>query len=425
MNYPDNANSPQHSSMKVTVKKTLIPVFIIAFGFAIYAIMKALAPEPEKIEVEQKPQLVKVVEIKKEDLRIPIFSQGNVSAISESVLTAQVAGNIIQVSSKFADGGYFAKGDRLLTIDDTDYQVALLEAQARLTIAQANLQEEQARVKQAKDEWRLSGKALSAAPVLAVRLPQLQKAQAELTLAEAVVKSAKIQLSRTVIQAPYNAIIRNTQVDVGQYVSSGNTLATIISVETAKVRLPIKQQDMPFILLPSLQAQVMKDTQVNSVNTSKVELSSITNHKIDMRTTHLIGSEGVVDNTSRVQFVVAVIDDPYNLKGNEQRSALPVGSFVQAEIQGKILSNVTRIPRSAVIGKNTVYLFSHQKTLMIQSIDIIRTDKHYVYTQDSLPENARLITTELSLPIKGMLLRVRDFEANDTPKPKFSVSQSN
>lgn len=428
MNNPDNANSFEHSSVKVYLKKILIPSIIIAISLVIYYLMSVLAPKPDKVEVEQKAPLVKVLAIKQENINIPIHSQGNVSAVSESTLTAQVSGSISKVSNKFASGGYFAKGDMLLTIDNTDYQVALLEANARLTVAKSNLLEEQARVKQAQDEWKLSGKALSLAPVLAVRIPQLQKAEAEVILAEAVVQSAQTQLSRTTITAPYNAIISSTQVDVGQYVNTGSALATIFSVEIAKIRLPIKQQDIPFITVPSLHEQVMKADKLNELNSSKVKLFSSLNrdnNQDNAINTHLIGSEGVIDRTSRVQYVVAVIEDPYNLNNTKDKKALPIGSFLQAKIQGKTLNNVTKIPRSSVIGKNTVYLFSKDNTLITQSFNILRTDKQFIYTQDTFPSNAKLITTELSLPIEGMLLRVRSDNALNTATNTFSVSQSN
>lgn len=413
MNHTVNPKSSNHSGKAHQLKKIILPISIIVIAIAIFMLMKFFAPQPEKKAVLQKALLVNVLPLTQEDIQVSIYSQGNISPIIESTLTAEVVGSITYVSNKFASGGYFAKGETLLRIDNTDYAVALIEAKARFKVAKAALLEEQARVKQAEEEWRLSGKSLSSAPVLALREPQLQKAEADVELAEAAIKSANTVLSRTIISAPYNGIIKNTEVDLGQYVNAGSTLATIFSIESAKVRLPIKSQDIKYIDLPAINEQILRGFQAKPlVRTTSIKeafntviLSNAINHEINTWQVALVGQEGVVDTLSRVQYVVAVIDDPYNVK-NTSNIQLPIGSYVNAEILGKTLTKVTRIPRSAVIGKNTVYLLTQNNTLDIQSFYTVRSDDDFVYTQDDIATDAKLITTEIVLPIKGMPLRV-------------------
>ncbi len=157
------------------IKKIIIPIVIIVVAIAILMVMKNLAPKPEKKSVEIKPPLVNVEPIKVATVALKVYSQGTVIPNVESTLTAEVSGRIIEVAINFDNGAYFKKDQVIAKINDDVYQVNLLQAQARLEVAKAALLEEQARGQQAKDEWRLSGKSLDEAPLMALRKPQLQK----------------------------------------------------------------------------------------------------------------------------------------------------------------------------------------------------------------------------------------------------------
>lgn len=382
----------------VQLRYVLTPILIILLAIVVLATIVILAPKPTKKPQIIKAPLVEVQDITRQDIRFIITSQGSVMPRTQTNLVSEVSGQIALVNNKFNVGGFFKKGEVLLSIDDISYRVALLQAQSRLDAANAVLIEQKARKQQAEDEWLLTGKPLSKAPVMALRLPQLQQAQADVKAAKAAVTDAEVKLSRTKIKAPYDAMIKDKKVDIGQYVSMGSMLATTFAVDYAEVRLPIKQRDVEFLNLPKINQQESLSSKVNLsyqvMGNEHKWLSNITRY------------EGEVDSRSRVHYVVAQLSDPYAILPTSDHQELRMGTFVNASIEGRMISDIVAISRTALHGANKVYLVDDKNTLHMQEINILHNDADHVYTHDTFVENQRLITTHMEAPVEGMRLRV-------------------
>lgn len=393
--------SPRKRRM-VPLRYVLTPFAIILGAFFLLIVFTMAAEKPAKKAVELKAPLVDVVDLQRQDIVFKVQSQGSVMPRTETTMISEVSGMVVEVSDKFKVGGYFKKGDQLLAIDDITYQVALVQAQSRLDAAEAALIEEKARTKQAEDEWRLSGKSLDEAPVLAIRIPQQKKAEADLLAAKADLKAAKIKLDRTKIIAPYDLMVKAKSVDIGQFVSTGSQLAMTFAVDYAEVRLPIKQNDVEFLDLPHF-------NQINELG-SMVELSYRVQGTSHQWRSHLTRSEGVVDSKSRVHYVIAQVNDPYVLSSDSKHDVLHMGTFVNATITGTSLDNLIAIPRSAVYGANTVFTADSTNRLHIHEVAQIRSDAEYVYTQQEFSADQRLVLTQLESPVEGMKLRINGEE---------------
>lgn len=393
-----NTKEPNKARRMVPLRYVLTPFVIIFAAVIVLMVMGAMAPKPMKKPIKIKAPLVEVMTLEHQDVAFSVSSQGSVLPRTETNIISEVSGNVVSVSEKFQVGGFFKKGEELLRIDDITYQVAFLKAESRLESAVAELEQEKARVEQAKDEWLLTGKSLEKAPTLALRLPQLQQAKASIKSAEADLTEAKTKLERTRIIAPYDAMIKAKQVDVGQYASTGSSIATTFAVDYAEVRLPVKQRDIAFLNLPKINQ--------DAATGSNVELF----FKIDGKKQHWASKitryEGVVDMTSRVHYVVAQLDDPYGIIEGNQADELRMGTFVNADITGKTVESALAIPRRAIHGANTVYLVDEKNKLHISEIDILRSEVEFVYTLQNLPENQRLVVTNIETPVEGMTLRI-------------------
>lgn len=382
----------------IPLRYVLTPIAIILVAVVCLMIFAALSPKPAKKPVIIKAPLVEVKNMARKDVDFIIASQGSVLPRTQTNLVSEVSGQITFVNEKFNVGGFFTKGEVLLSINDISYQVALLQAQSRLDAAKAVLVEEQARKDQAEDEWLLTGRALSQAPVLALRLPQLQKAKADIKAAEANVIDAEVKLARTKITAPYDAIVKEKHVDIGQYVSTGATLAKTFAIDYAEVRLPIKQRDVDFLNLPKINQR--------SANTSQVKVYyQLSGTEYTWKAT-LTRYEGEVDSRSRVHYVIAQIDDPYSILSASEHQELRMGTFVNAEISGKGIKDIVSIPRDALHGANKLYLIDEDNRLHIQNVNVLRSDAEHIYSHDIFADGFRLITTQMEAPVEGMLLRV-------------------
>ena len=411
------AENNKKNRRMIPLRYVLTPIAIVFFAIVGLIIVAALAPKPAKKPTIIKAPLVEVQDIERKDIRFNIASQGSVLPRTQTNLVSEVSGQITSVNEKFNVGGFFTKGEVLLSIDDISYRVNLLQAQSRLDAAKAVLVEEQARKEQAEDEWLLTGKALSQAPVLALRLPQLQKAKADVKAAEADVTDAEVKLARTKIRAPYDAMIKEKQVEIGQYVSTGSTLAMTFAVDYAEVRLPIKQRDVEFLNLPRINQQGSKS--------SKVDIFYQLLGKQYTWQSNLTRYEGEVDSRSRVHYVVAQVDDPYKVLSSTAHQELRIGTFVNANIDGKMVNDIVAIPRDALHGANKLYLVDDNNKLHIQEISILRNDADFVYSHDNFSASHRLITTQMETPVEGMALRiVGEPSAKDKKSPTETASQT-
>lgn len=382
----------------VPLRYVLTPFAIIFAAIILLIIVSALAPKPEKKPILHKAPLVEVENLKKESVTFIIPSQGNILPRTETNIIAEVSGKVMSIADKFKVGGYFLKGETLLTLNDVDYKIALIQAQANLASAKANLVEQKARAEQAEAEWLLSGETLENAPVLALRIPNLQKAEADLQAAQANLESAEIKLARTKITAPYDAMLQEKHVDIGQFVSMGTSIAKTFAIDYAEARLPIKQRDVLFLDLPKINQE--------KAQTSQVDVQFNLDGKVTHWPAKITRYEGMVDSKSRVHYIIAQIDDPYALLSNHSQQEIRMGTFIHADIQGKTVDDVIAIPRDALHGADTIYTLDKTNKLHIQKVSLLRTDANFVYSLNDLPRGHRLITTMLETPVEGMSLRV-------------------
>ena len=111
-------------------------------------------------------------------------------AQTEIDLVTGVSGNIIKISPAFVSGGFFKKGDLLVSIDPAEYDLRVAQAQARVMEAQYQLTREEAEAEQARDEWQHLGQ--GDPNPLNLRIPQLREKRAKLAAEQEELKNAII-----------------------------------------------------------------------------------------------------------------------------------------------------------------------------------------------------------------------------------------
>lgn len=106
-------------------------IFAMASAGAI-ALMQ-MKPPPETKDIPDVAPLVAVLPLTESSESFRIMSQGTVRPRTETVVSAEVSGQIVTISPKFIAGGVFLAGEELLRIDPTNYVVAVDQAKAMLT----------------------------------------------------------------------------------------------------------------------------------------------------------------------------------------------------------------------------------------------------------------------------------------------------
>ncbi|MCE9789540.1 efflux RND transporter periplasmic adaptor subunit [Shewanella chilikensis] len=383
--------------MMKTFFRRIAPLIIIAVAVLGAELLMMTKQEPEQKAEEIPLPVVDVTQVEQQTMSLNLPSYGTVTPKNKTQLVSEVQGRILSIAPAFVAGGVVHQGDELAVIEPSDYEADLMQAQATLAQAKAALDEEIARGEVAKIEF--SGYDNGMPPELGLRVPQLKKEQANVKYAEAALARAKRNLERTVIRAPFDAIVRARSVDLGQYVAIGSNLGELYDTAVAEVRLPLANKDLAY-----LESVDNPDTQVT--------LSAALAGKTVTWTGKVVRSEGVIDPDNRMVYLVAEVQDPY-LRKQKQAGQLPLkyGSFVNAVIKGRTVDGLVKLPRHMVRNQHVAVVNKDNKIEMRQ-VNVVRTDLEYVYIKDSLKDGERISKTNLNNMTNGQLVRV----ANDKDK---------
>ncbi|MAI39490.1 MULTISPECIES: efflux RND transporter periplasmic adaptor subunit [Alteromonas] len=374
------------------LKKSGIPLIIIVVAFVAAAIMISAKKPPEQVPVEIPAFLVDAQEVSPESISFVVSSQGNVVPKHQTALSAQVSGQVVSLSDHFVVGGTFKKGDVLAVLEQEDYMTDMKLAEAELAQAQAALQEEIARGKVAEQEWRSVRN--STPPELGLRKPQLAKEQANVKASEAKLERARRNLDRTKIKAPYNGIVVERNIDLGQFVAMGTPIGMVYSTDTAEVRLPITDGDLRFINIAD-----------QSSDGAEVTLRATVGGAKRSWTGRLVRSEGILDTGSRVVFAVVEVTLPYQIN-DEQDSPLRFGQFVEAEITSGRDERLIVLPRNILRLDNTVLTVNENRELEIVPVDVTRTTAEDVFISGGINEGTLVVTSAVPNPYNGMKVRL-------------------
>jgi RND family efflux transporter MFP subunit len=402
------------------VKKLLryfLPLGLIVLAIVVVIGMATMSrsKRPERQDSEQTAVLVETITAEARSLNFVVQSQGTVRPRTQTTLVAQVSGIVVSVSRDFVAGGFFRTGEVLLEIDPSDYRTALKRAEAVLAAREAKLAEEKSRSEQAIKDWRNLGRA-GDPPDLVMRKPQLADAMANVLAAEADIEKAGRDLERTRISVPYDGLLRERSVDIGQYVTPGTQLGVSFAVDTAEIRLPLAAADLAFLDLPRSTDKEIKGYPMVSLST---EIGGMT-HTWEAR---LIRTEGVLDEASRVLYAVASVVDPYGLLGKSSQEELRMGTFVRAAIDGRYVSNVVVLPRYVLRNDNTVLIANEERELEVRKVSVARAEARQVYITDGVSDGELVVTTTLDAPIPGTRLMLRGEEAAEETAEINSVTE--
>jgi RND family efflux transporter MFP subunit len=276
----------------------------------------------------------------------------------------------------------------LLQLDPTDYELAKIRAEAAVAEAAEELAIE-------KSEAELAREGL-----FPLKEAKVESARARLQSAEADLAQAEVDLARTRVRAPFDGRVLFTQVDLGQYVSKGEPLARIFSTNRAEIRLPITDQQLRYLEQPFGSGR-----DAGPLNTPVTLRAEVGGQEI-MWQGYLDRMDGAVDNDNRVWYAVAYVDDPYGLQSEAPVTPLVVGLFVEAEINGRTVSDVYRLPRSALRNGDRVLIVDADDRLRQRPVEVLRTDYEYVYVVKGLDAGQRVCVSPIDIFVDGLLVEI-------------------
>ncbi|WP_318480365.1 efflux RND transporter periplasmic adaptor subunit [Photobacterium leiognathi] len=374
--------------MHVIVRRTL-PLVIIAIFIALSVLLLNNKKRPEQQKAQVRTPVLEVIRIEKQDVQLSVNSYGVVEPKYKAEVVSEVIGSVNYISPDFAVGKFVSKGDLLARLDDSDYHADLAQAEASLAQAQAKLKEEIARGKVAKKTLRDVSPNKKTA--LGLREPQRKQEEANVKFAKAGVERAKRNLAKTEIRAPFDALVKMKNINMGSYLPQGKLIGELYGTETAEIRLPITPNSFSYLDLNRLDSRKLNiEAQYGDI-------------QINHWAAKLVRNEGIIDKDNRMIYLIAEVDDPYNLKSPLGKSSiksisslstsspslsLPVlqfGTFVTTTIQGKKVKDVIKLPRHVVRSEQVIVVDSQNK-IQTRQVNVVRSDNENAYVIGGLED---------------------------------------
>lgn len=376
--------------------KYLRPLIIIGISTVIAAVLYMLGQiSPDAIQ-EKDPMDVNVQILTPIDYQIKIKSTGTTTPITQTVLTSEVGGEVIYRSKKFSEGSSVISGEILAKIDDTDLQLQYKNALLQLASAEVQFAVQQAEAEIAQEAWDQVGEGIP--QELTTKKPQLKQAKAALEVAKAQVQSAEKKLNKTEITAPYTGRIQNINIDLGSTIIPGQPVGSMYTSNEIEVTLSVKDSDLQFLDIP------MDGRKLNSDQKSIVIIKSLYKGEMQEWAGNLERVDGVIDPMTRMIKLIA------NFKNNfieETKPILPIGLFVEAEINGKQLEDIFMIPNSALTPNDELLFLNQDDALEIRKVSVLTKMKNHILVKEGMEAGERVVISKLSIATNGMLVNPR------------------
>lgn len=376
-----------------------VPVLILLAGLIIMTGLKMLRKPPARHASRHGGALVEVMTAEQTDRRVPIEGNGTVAPRYEVVLIPQVSGKIEWVDPGFVSGAWFRRGDPLLRIERSDYELAARRAEAEVAKAKYQIDVARANAAVARREWELmnlsrrGGNATSAAEgmepdPLVLHEPQLRQAEANLLSAKTALETAGLNLRRTELCAPFDCRVRRQSASPGQLVGPASQIANLYATDIVEIDIGLAPLETEWIEIPGAPARVY----VEGGGEGRVWDGYVDR------------SVGVLDEIGRLDRVVVRVKEPFR-DLDEGKPALSIGSFVHVEIEGRLLESIIPIPRSAVREESTVWVVGAENRLEIREVTVKRFTSNEALLSNGLEPGDRIILTPLTGAAEGMSLR--------------------
>ncbi|MGB2402362.1 MAG: efflux RND transporter periplasmic adaptor subunit [Akkermansiaceae bacterium] len=392
--------------MKLFLKLFIPVVFVILAFVFVKVLISKKRPDVARVAEVVAPQ-VDVMAIEIGDHQPPVLSYGTVQSYFETSLAPQVSGQIIDVATEFRVGNMVNKGVLLARIDPTDYEAVLARESASLADARRTLLEEDIKAKQAAEDWTASGRSIDSASDFVLRKPQLEAARRSIQSAVAAEAKAKADVERTMIRAPYDAVVIERMASVGNYASSQQALGKLVATEKAEVRLPLTAEQAANVQLPSRRGMLSskEPDQQTVVFTSATKAGAEWLGK-------LARTEPFVDPKNQVTYVIAEIEKPYHAKP----APIVVGSFVNARIPGRVINDSYKVPEAALV--NDAYLW-----VVDDSNKLCRVDAQRLYGQAAMVylriSDQAMQSSGLKSPLRVVTRPLATFKHGRVVKPVY------
>ena len=373
-----------------------VPILLAAF--AVVALLVALGPEPEAQDSEPALPEVPVRTVRLDTQRVVVTVHGTARPARRTGVAARVAGEIVWAADALRVGTQVAEETPLFRVRQTRYAQAVAEARSRLAEAELRLLRERAARELARTEWERTG---AEPDPLALGVPQLAAAEEGAAAARAALETAEADLGNTEVRAPHAGLVASRDAEVGEWVTPGQRLLELFSLEVFEVRVSLPDAALPLLDLP------FRETG-GRASPARVT-ATLGPPDAEVRWTwegRLARMEGAMDPATRFMPAVIEVAGPYRTTP-DGRPPLVAGMFVRVEIEGKEFADVATVPVSAFRADGTVLVVDGEDRVRIRQVDAFwPAGETALLVRSGLAAGDRLVVSPPSMVAEGMRVRI-------------------
>jgi RND family efflux transporter MFP subunit len=380
------------------LKRAFVPLAIVGIGVCAAAVMIANRPHAAQVELEVPTTMVETVVATPGEHVAVVRAMGIVKPERQVVIAPEVTGRVIEQNAQLALGGRIGARDPLIRVDPRDYSAAVAATQAELAQANLSVREEKTLRRVAEHEWKDRPAGFSEETLeFALREPHLGVAQAQVSSAKSRMAKARRDLERTLVRAPFDALVVAEDVEVGQSVGPGVPIATLVGIDRYWINVSIPVAQLAHIEVPGVSTEADLGSKVRIFNEAAGEQHAA-------REGHVIRLLGTVDPRGRMAQVVVAVDDPLGLgtEASQRPAPLLLDTYVRVEIEGRPLPGVVPIPRSALHADRRVWIVDADQRLRAREVEIAWREPGQVFVASGLQPGDRVVTSTLAIATEGM-----------------------
>jgi RND family efflux transporter MFP subunit len=391
--------------------RIVLPLAVLAVGLALSLWLMETSPQARAKPRTRNAALVEVRPVEFAPRKTVVSAMGTVKPSREVILRPQVSGEIIELAGNFLPGGHFRKGETLLRIDPADYRLAVRQLASEVARAESELRIEQGNQLVAQKEYELLGETVSEEErSLMLRRPQLDNLRAVLEAARARLEQARLNLSRTEIAAPFNAVVQSREINIGTRVGESSNLATLICTDAYWVEVSVPVSQLRWIRIPRSNNE--KGSQVRIYDRAAWGDGAF-------RRGEVIRLAASLEEQGRMARLLVEVPDPLALlPENASAPKMLVDAYVRVEIEGREISSAAALDREVIRDGDTLWIMDGDNRLDVRTIEIAFRGPEQVLVTGGVEDGERLVVSPLPAPAPGMALRLAEGPSEgDAPEP--------
>lgn len=377
---------------------TLAVLILLAAAAVTHWLIKTKA-EPRKQKPPRVEMVVETTSAQRAANSIVIEAMGAAEPYQQVLINPEVAGLVVWKNPKLIPGGLLEEGEPLIRIDDRNYAVAVRQAEAKLQQAQVEYEIELSRGAVAAEEWKMLAPAADVdqrAKALALREPQLCAARAGLKAASNALARAELDMERTEISAPFNAVVVDENVDLGQLVGSQTAVAGLAGTDAFQIEASLPVYKLDYMDWPDgngrggARARIEHDRGAGDMlyATGRV-----------VRVLADLGQAG------RLARILIEVDDPLHIEAGDTAERLYIGSYLRCLIEGRQMPDSIRLPSKLLREGDKIWIMDEDGKLDIRPVEVLWRRGGNVLIGEGLRAGEKIVSSHISVPLPGAALR--------------------